>query len=216
MTDNTYCYPPDYSVLKNKAGYQNSELLERFEHLNTQSRALDCPRDLPINYEGYKSIHAHLFQDVYEWAGQPRTIPMSKGRSRFELPERIDDQMQRVFSELQREKNLSGLDKQQFAEKAAPYLDDLNITHPFREGNGRTQRVFLRNLAHQAGHELKVERINKDDWMRASIESMHASKHAGMAQIITNAITDRSRLAEAKISQLRRSEQSRDSEDRKR
>ncbi len=192
MSDSVYCYPPEYTVLKNKAGLRDATALERFEGFHTQNRTVDCPLDLPITYGGYKLLHHYVFQDVYEWAGEIRTIPVEKGLSRFEFPERIDQEMQRVFGELNAEDNLRNLPSEKFAARAASYLDDLNITHPFREGNGRTQRLFLRNLADQAGHELQVSRILKDEWMRGSIESMHQSNHEPMIAVIYSAIAGRS------------------------
>ena len=193
MNDETYCYPPDYTVLKNKAGLRDAHALERFERLKTLNRARYCPFDFPMTYKGYCAIHYHLFQDVYGWAGEPRLVPMSKGHSLFEPPERIGGEMRRVFKELEGESYLRDLPPAQFAAKASRYLDDLNITHPFREGNGRTQRLFLRNLAHRAGHTLHITRIDRQQWMDASIAGMHRSDHGLMTDVIRSALAGRSR-----------------------
>lgn len=193
--DRAYCYPPTFDVLINKEGLRDAADLETFERGATTIRMESCPRDLPISYEGYKAIHEHVFQDVYEWAGEVRTIPIEKGGTRFELPERIDGEMQRSFKELGAENNLQDLPIDKFAERAASYLDDINITHPFREGNGRTQRLFLRNLAEQGGYDLRISGIDRDDWMNASIESMHRSNHTPMIELITSAIEGRSQSA---------------------
>jgi cell filamentation protein len=94
------------------------------------------------------AIHHHLFQDVFDWAGTPRTVRISKQASAFCFPEHIDAQATKLFSELKDEKYLEMLS----ARKAAHFLAELNALHAFREGNGRTQLTFFALLADRAGH----------------------------------------------------------------
>ena len=192
MSDTAYCYPPDYTVLKNKAGLRDPQALERFEHLNTLSRGLDCPVDLPISYAGYQAIHRHLFQDVYDWAGQSRTVNIHKG-GMFAAAPFVDREMDRRFRQLYADNHLQGLNRRDFANQAAEHISEINAIHPFREGNGRTQRLFLRNLAHQAGHRLDIARIPREQWMAASVQGFRAQNYQPMAAVITHALEDRVR-----------------------
>ena len=94
-----------------------------------------------------RAIHRHLFRDVYEWAGEPRRTEISKSNILF-LPYRcIDQALAEIFSELHEENLLRGLQVVDFARRAAYYLGRLNMVHPFREGNGRAQRILLDQLA---------------------------------------------------------------------
>ncbi|MCB1876511.1 MAG: Fic family protein [Chromatiales bacterium] len=190
MSDTEYCYPPEFTVLKNKAGLRDADQLEQFERLHTLSRLLDCPLDTPVSYEGYKEIHRQIFQDVYDWAGQPRRIDIHKGDYFCRAPF-IDQEMRRQFQALRDENELKGLEASRFAGRAAVYLGEINAVHPFREGNGRTQRVFLRNLAHQAGHAIDLTRIQREDWLEASIRSFRAQDYEPMEQIIRQAMGGR-------------------------
>ena len=96
-----------------------------------------------LDFAHYKAVHHHLFQDVYEWAGNARTVRMFKGGNPFCFPENIENQATRLFGELQADGFLQGLDDSAFADKAAHFLAELNVIHAFREGNGRSQLTFF-------------------------------------------------------------------------
>jgi cell filamentation protein len=158
-TADPYCYPGS-SVLKNRLDLRTQSELETYEKFISTQRA-DEP--LPIGrltYSHYRAIHRHLFQDVYTWAGRIRTIRIAKEDSWFCYPEYIDREMRRIFEELAGDNCFRDLDAETFARKAAHFLSELNAIHPFREGNGRTQSVFLTILADQAGHPLDLERLD--------------------------------------------------------
>ena len=106
----------------------------------------------------YYAVHHHIFQDVYRWAGKPRTVRITKGASTFCYPENIDAEMKKIFTWLKRERCLRGRDAQGFAEGAAHFLSEQNAIHPFRDGNGRTQLAFMALLTAQAGHTLHLEK----------------------------------------------------------
>ena len=99
----------------------------------------------------YLAIHKHLFQDVYDWAGNIRTVRISKDGSPFCFPENVESQMKSLFGDLAKARHLRGLSADDFATKAAHFLAVLNAIHPFREGNGRTQLTFLTLLAERPG-----------------------------------------------------------------
>jgi cell filamentation protein len=171
----SYCYPGT-TVLKNRAGLRTQSELDFFEEEATAQRFSEpLP---PGNFDGrhLRATHRHLFQDVYTWAGALRTVRISKGGSSFCYPENLDREMRRLFTDLAKHKNLSGLGADAFADEAAHFLAELNAIHPFREGNGRTQLSFMTALAEQAGHSFALERINPKAVLDATITSFGGSE----------------------------------------
>lgn len=124
----------------------------------------------------YRAIHRHLFGPIYRWAGRDRTIRIAKGASMFCHPEQIGRQMEGLFADLARAGHLRGLDADAFAAGAAHFLSELNVIHPFREGNGRAQKAFLMLLADRAGHRLDVRRINRQAYIGAMIAAFHGDE----------------------------------------
>lgn len=195
MNGDPYLYPGT-DVLRNKKNLKTPEALERYERLKSGNRMQHAPLDFPISSEGYNAIHRHLFQDVYDWAGQARTVDMAKDETPlklFELPEQIDRMMFHQFMDINIEHDLSGLSPRQFSMRAAEHICAINNIHPFREGNGRTQRFFLKVMAHQAGHELRIDRLDRDLWMRGSAEGFRREDYKPMAACIRRALADRDR-----------------------
>jgi cell filamentation protein len=173
--DDPYCYPGT-SVLKNRLGLRDPAELEEFEALITTQRA-DEPLALErLDVRGYCAIHRHLFQDVYDWAGEFRTVRVGKTGSMFCYPENIDREMRRIFEALSAEGELRGLEAPDFAAKAAHFLSELNAIHPFREGNGRTQNIFLALLADRAGHPLDFERLDPQAMLAGMIASFRGDE----------------------------------------
>ncbi len=180
--DDTYCYT-NSTVLKNKANLTNENDLIEFEAAMTLLRSTEPLPEGHLDFEHYKAIHHHLFQDVYEWAGQVRTIRISKGGSMFCYPEHIEAEMQKVFSELQNEDQLKGLVQEKFSRRAAHYLAEINAIHPFREGNGRTQLSFLILLTHNAGHSMDLAKLDESKVFQAMIDSFVGNEKP-LAQLI--------------------------------
>lgn len=170
VDDDTYCYPGT-TVLKNKLDIRRQELLDEFETDMTDLRAAEPLPSGNFGYNHYREIHRHLFQDVYDWAGAPRSVRISKGGSAFCYPEHIEAQANRLFGQLASAGHLQDLGKEEFAKQAAHFLAELNAIHPFREGNGRAQLTFLMLLAEQAGHPLNHERLEPKRVMDAMIAS---------------------------------------------
>lgn len=183
-----YVYPGT-DVLINKRNIRDADKLERFERLMSTRRMEEQLPDISMTYEGYKAIHKHLFQDVYHWAGQSRTVSLAKGRTFFGPPDHVDTEMKKRFELIQKENRLKGLRKADFAKRAAEHLGEINAIHPFREGNGRAQRHFLKLLARQAGHKLDLQRITPEPWHHASVNSFHG-KHDALEKIIRGAIVE--------------------------
>jgi cell filamentation protein len=164
------------TVLLNKLDLQNQADLDAFEAEISSARAEEPLPGGSLDFEHYKAIHHHLFQDVYHWAGQVRTVRIAKGGNPFCFPENIEGQATRLFDNLRLTDYLRNLDTQTFADKAAHFLAELNAIHAFREGNGRSQLTFFALLADHAGHPLKIEKLNPDEMLAAMIASFDGNE----------------------------------------
>ncbi len=135
-----------------------------------------------------KGIHRYLFQDVFPWAGEFRVVNISKGNSMFGPALHIAGALADALSKLKMEKLLADLTPQDFALRAAFYLGEINAIHPFREGNGRTQREFMRQLAVYAGHPLSWAGFTQQQMVDASIHSHTTGDNSALAAIIEAAL----------------------------
>lgn len=167
-----YCYPGT-TVLKNKLDIRDGDELAAFEAEVSDTRADEAAPAGNLDFKHFKAIHRHLFQDVYDWAGEIRTVRMSKGGNMFCFPENIENQAKNLFTELKKDKFLAGLQTEMFAEKAAHFLSELNAIHAFREGNGRTQLSFFLLLAEQAGYSIELEQFDPGAFLEAMIISFN-------------------------------------------
>jgi cell filamentation protein len=173
--DDPYCYLGT-TVLKNKLGLRKQADLDKFEtEISLQRSAEPLPAG-KLTYPHYCAIHRHLFQDVYTWAGKPRTVRISKGGSMFCYPESIDREVKKLFKQLVEAKYYKGLSSEDFAKKAAHFLAELNAIHPFREGNGRSQLSFLILLAERAGYPFDLAKMDPETIMQAVIASFNGAE----------------------------------------
>jgi len=182
-----YCYAGT-DVLRNLRNIQDAKELAAFERTLTASRLEALPDDFPITPEGYRAIHRYIFADLYDWAGEYRIVDIARAESLFCLVPYIAQELAKRFKTIQSENNLRGLNAEDFAARAAEHMIELNAIHPFREGNGRTLRAFLFVLARQAGHDIKMERIDAVPWNEASRLSFRTGDSRAMRNIIANAI----------------------------
>lgn len=120
-----------------------------------------------------QEFHRFVFQDIYAWAGELRSTPLAKPGSMFALPERIESYAGEVFRQLADERHLRGLPRDRFADRLTHYYAEINAVHPFREGNGRAQRAFLRQLALDADHSLAWEHLDSETLVLASRRSFN-------------------------------------------
>ena len=172
MTNWEDYFYPGTNVLRNKLGIQDKEELQTAERRLVEQRArMGCPEG-NFDLTHLQAIHHHLFQDVYEWAGELRTVDMYKNEPGEYMPHgRIEMGMHDVHRRVV-ETNVSGTaDPWEFSAKAAEIIGDTNHAHPFREGNTRTQLQFLQQLGEQAGHEIDLSRIDREAWNEAKIQS---------------------------------------------
>ncbi len=174
VTD-AYCYEGT-RVLKNKLNLIDQSTLDMFESAMTTQRSDEPLPSGVLDVAHYRGIHRHLFQDVYEWAGEWRTVRISKDGSAFCYPEYIEREMKALFGGLQQENYLVGRSSDEFVNKAAHFLSTLNAIHPFREGNGRTQTSFLLLLADNALHPLDLTKLVPERFMDAMVASFEKNE----------------------------------------
>jgi cell filamentation protein len=137
---------PASGVLRNVLGITDAQELSQVEAALTASRLVDLERHrLPGRYDltHLRAFHRYIFGDVYDWAGQLRTVSIAKGGEVFCLPQYLESYATDVFGRLAATDRLRGLPRERFISQLAELLGDVNALHPFREGNGRTQRAFL-------------------------------------------------------------------------
>lgn len=164
-----YLYP-DTDVLINKKGIKEQQWLDLYEGQATRNRQQELS-DNPIqghyDLDHLKKIHAHVFQDVYAWAGQVREVGIAKRYVDFVEPDKIDEQAQSALSELKDNHYLKGLGKAEFIQRFSNTYGKLNDIHPFREGNGRALQVFMQDIARKAGYDVRFDEVDRDDWNHA-------------------------------------------------
>ncbi len=186
MSDDPYVYPGT-SILKNRFGLTSAVDLDRVERLQTANRSLEpIPRG-SFDLVHLRAIHRHLFQDIYDWAGELRTVEISKGSQQFQFRQYIQTGMADVHRRLVRMRFLKGLPALAFAEQAAIIIGDVNYIHPFREGNDRTQLQYLKQLTDQAGHRLNLAQI-EGRWCVAASQSSHSADCRPTADAIAEAM----------------------------
>lgn len=172
-----YTYP-DTGVLINKAGITNAVDLDAFEADATAIRMfelLENPVSGAFDVDHLKQIHRHLFQDVFDWAGEFRLVDISRGASRFANFLLIETYLSKCLVQLAQEKWLMGTQPHVFTKRLAFYMGEINAVHPFREGNGRVQRLFGSQLALNAGYFIDFESVGQDQMYSAMIASFNGN-----------------------------------------
>ncbi len=153
---------PVTGVLYNKLGLISAADLETAEREITHAALIlldESPVSPSYDLPHLREIHRRIFGDIYDWAGQIRTVTIAKGAV-FCLPQYIDSSATLIFRELHDEDCLRGLRRYAFVSRLAYYLGEVNALHPFREGNGRTQRAFFGQLARDAGFTLAWQHLD--------------------------------------------------------
>jgi cell filamentation protein len=164
------------TVLINLIDLHDQGELDDFEAEISSARAAEPLPEGQLDFAHYCAVHHHLFQDVYEWAGKPRTVRISKQGNPFCFPEHIEAQASKLFASLKADDFLKGRPAAEFATKAAHFLAELNAIHAFREGNGRAQLSFFALLADQAGRPLDLENLDPDAMLSAMVASFDGNE----------------------------------------
>lgn len=182
---------PGTGILRNKLRLSTAAELEAAEREITHA-ALILLGESPV-HPGYDmthlcAIHRRIFGDVYDWAGQIRTVAISKG-SLFCLPQYIETAAAGIFRSLRDENFLRGLDREAFVGRLTYYLGEVNAVHPFREGNGRSQRAFFGQLARDAGFTLSWQHLDAARNLDASVAIMRGDAEP-MRQMLDGLVRD--------------------------
>lgn len=190
MSDPAGVDPYVYSgtrILKNRFSIVDSATLDAVERSLVAQRIAEGVPNGKFDLAHLQAIHRHLFRDIYDWAGEIRTVEISKGTQQFQFRQFIPTGMADVHHRLTRARFLVGLKRDEYAREAAVIVGDINYIHPFREGNGRTQMQYLKLLSEQAKHPVDLARIDSSRWIEASMVS-HAADYSLMATLISEAI----------------------------
>ena len=150
-------------ALKNKLGITDSLKLAREEERISKARALELFENrLPDSFEngtfhGLAQIHEYLFSDIYDFAGKIRTVNLAKGGFRFAPVLYLRDALEKI----------SRMPQNTFDEIIEKYVE-MNVAHPFREGNGRSTRIWLDAiLKKELGKVIDWSRVDKEDYLLA-------------------------------------------------
>lgn len=168
-----YCYP-NSNVLVNKLNIKDNNKLAIIERKLVLLKLYELRQNKQIgDFDIYHflSIHMFLFEDIYPFAGKIRSEDIAKDNFRFAKWEYIEEQLTSLLSRLQKD-NFKNLNKHDLSKKLAYYMSELNVLHPFREGNGRTIREFIRQLAYVNGYSLEIKKAIPNEMLSACIESV--------------------------------------------
>ena len=167
------CYPGT-AVLVNKFDIREEAKLNEVEAVLVSARSAEWtnqPRADSFDFAHYKAAHRFLFSDLYDWAGQIRKVNISKKGTDFCPAADIVQQGKLAFDRLKQQNYFKGLPHGSFVDEITDFYCATNYLHPFREGNGRTQRAFLAQLIRSAGYDINWSDMDGDLLMIATIQS---------------------------------------------
>ncbi|MBQ7109111.1 MAG: Fic family protein [Clostridia bacterium] len=168
------CYE-NTAVLINKFDIRDEKQLNALEQTITSVLIAKASIEIPfenVDFEFYKSLHKYVFSDIYEWAEEIRKVNISKKGTNFCPVEKIEENGLRIFNNLHKAKFYKALEGDAFIDKFVELYCELNYLHPFREGNGRIQRLFLSMLLKHNGKKIDFAEIDEDLFMIATIKSI--------------------------------------------
>lgn len=187
-----YCYA-NTNVLINKFSIKDQSILDNVEADITRKN-LTLLHVKPVKGEfdikHLQAIHLAIFKDIYPFAGQIRNEVIYKGNSMFALPQYIYENLNELLKQLKKENYLLGTNLDEFAKRVAYYMAEINVIHPFREGNGRTNREFIRTLGIKCSYVIDWSKILKDELLEASIATFNDPKSPKLEMLIKRVIED--------------------------
>ncbi len=170
--DHRYCYPHS-NVLINKLGIEDADKLHIAEREITSLRIANAKINVikgDFDLVHLRRIHKYIFGDIYEWAGEIRWVNIAKGNM-FCNYEFIEANADSLFKKLKNENYLKDVSKDEIPLRLAYYLSEINVLHPFREGNGRVQRLFIEYLAENVGYSVDFSQVTDKQMIEASAAS---------------------------------------------
>lgn len=190
VSQDSYCYK-NSDVLVNKLNIENYDSLAEAELAFTAIRYSEYSSKITsikkFNLSHLQALNFQLFQDVYDWAGDIRVVDIAKGETRFCTCTRIDAEAQKQFSRIPLLLNINN--QEQLVIELADIFCELNIIHPFREGNGRTQRFFFEELCFFLGLNIRWPDISKEEWIQANVDGYNGYLKS-LESIFNGAISD--------------------------
>lgn len=178
---------PDTGILMNSLGIVNEADLEDAEttiSVATIASLEEHPVLGEFDLTHLQAIHAEIFGDIYPWAGQIRTINISKGDTHFANSDFIEPAAANLFGELKNENWLKDLADGEYAERLAHYYSEVNVLHPFREGNGRAQRGFFTLLAVRSRRHIAWDELDADANIAASVKAYRNNDETDLAALL--------------------------------
>lgn len=164
-----YCYP-DTEVLINKLDIRDDDKLSEAEKVITDLSLDEIEfSSPPYDLEYFQNIHRQLFGDIYEWAGEIRTLDISKGDTRFCNCQFIEQESKKNFDKLAQANYFIHYDRNELIKAISDLYVEINVIHPFREGNGRAQRILFEHIITNTEFTLSLESIEQDEWIEANI-----------------------------------------------
>lgn len=172
MMNSKYTYGMT-DVLKNKLNIRNEEELKEYEKKVVALKLLSIRKAVyekfenNFNEERLRFIHKYLFSEVYDFAGEYREENITKDNFKFSDYRYIKDNIKIIMEKISLDK-LTNLTEDELVRFISSIMTDLNVLHPFREGNGRATREFIRELLEYLGYEIDFFLIDYDKIIEAS------------------------------------------------
>ena len=174
VRNSAYCYKGT-NVLINLLNIRDNKTLQRAESRIVATKLFELRKNEMIgnfDVEHFIKIHKFLFEDIYPFAGKFRTENIAKGYFSFAEWEYIDTELRKLLEKLHKSNLLKNDTREELVKDLAYYLAELNVLHPFREGNGRTIREFIRELAYKNGYLLDLQKVEPSEVYDAFLKSV--------------------------------------------
>ena len=174
VRNSAYCYKGT-NVLINLLNIRDNKTLQRAESRIVATKSFELRKNEMIgnfDVEHFIKIHKFLFEDIYPFAGKFRTENIAKGYFSFAEWEYIDTELRKLLEKLHKSNLLKNDTREELVKDLAYYLAELNVLHPFREGNGRTIREFIRELAYKNGYLLDLQKVEPSEVYDAFLKSV--------------------------------------------
>lgn len=169
------CYPGT-TVLINKLDIRDQAELDAVEKQITLLRGIQAEQETEfkcVDFDFYKGLHQKIFGDLYEWAGKLRDINISKKGTVFCSCDELEKLGRLKFERLKMMDYLQDMPPEEFISELTEVYNDLNMLHPFREGNGRTLRLFVTLLVRNAGYDIDFADCDSDVLTISTIKAAH-------------------------------------------
>jgi len=183
-----YCYPGS-SVLRNRLDLHDEARLHQAERELSEIAVGNLPLfPPPYDLDRLQHIHRTLFGDLYDWAGELRSVNIQKGDTLFCTPERIPPEAAKIIRRMQEANWYVGVSQTELITRIAEAYGDLNVIHPFREGNGRAQRILFEQIIVNAGFSVNWWLVKHAAWIPANIDAV-ACDYRGLEAIFERCVS---------------------------